>query len=41
MLGDFDATSPLWTADKATYTIQRSGPKLLKSENVPIKTVWQ
>jgi hypothetical protein len=41
LLGDLDASSPLWTAEKATYSLQSSGPKLLRSQRVPVKTVWQ
>ncbi|MGO9020783.1 MAG: hypothetical protein ACLQVJ_20780 [Syntrophobacteraceae bacterium] len=43
LLEGLNAEKPLWTAEKATVAFSRGGgvPKLLKSEKIAVKTVWQ
>jgi hypothetical protein len=41
LLDELDSSSPTWMAEKATLVPGPDGPKLLKSEKVAVKTVWQ
>jgi hypothetical protein len=41
LLGDLNSSNPLWTAEKATTVQGRGGPKLIKSERIAVRTVWQ
>ncbi|MGA3115831.1 MAG: hypothetical protein ABSF90_15525 [Syntrophobacteraceae bacterium] len=43
LLDGLNAGKPLWTAKKATVVFSRGSeaPKLLKSEKIAVKTVWQ
>ena len=41
LLDGLNAKKSLWTAEKATIMYDRAGPKLIKSDVVPVKTVWQ
>jgi hypothetical protein len=41
LLEELDSSSPTWMAEKATLVPGPDGPKLLKSEKVAVKTVWQ
>ena len=41
LLEGLDTKKPLWTAEKATIGHGPRGPKLLKSERLAVKTVWQ
>ena len=41
LLEGLDAKKPLWTAEKATVVQGPQGARLLKSERIGVKTVWQ
>jgi hypothetical protein len=41
LLDDLDSSKPLWTAEKATTVMGPQGPKLIKSERIGIRIVWQ
>jgi len=41
LLGGLDTQRPLWTAVKATVARGIRGPKLIKSERIAVKRVWQ
>lgn len=41
LLDELDSSKPLWTAEKATTVQGPKGPKLIKSERIAVKTVWQ
>jgi hypothetical protein len=41
LLEGLNAEKPLWTAEKATVVQGSKGPKLLKSQKIAVKTVWQ
>jgi hypothetical protein len=41
LLGDLNSSNPLWTAEKAATVQGRGGPKLIKSETIAVRTVWQ
>jgi len=41
LLGELNDKEPQWMAEKATLVPGPDGPKLLRSEKVAVKTVWQ
>jgi len=41
LLDGLDTQRPLWTTVKATVVRGAGGPKLIKSEKMAVKTVWQ
>jgi len=41
LLGDLDTSSPIWMAEKAIMDGGSGASKLLSSEKVAVKTVWQ
>jgi hypothetical protein len=41
LIEGLNTNEPQWLAEKATLIPEPSGPKLPKSEKVPVKTVWQ
>ena len=41
LLDGFSTARPLWTAEKAKIAQSARGPKLIKSQKIAVKTVWQ
>lgn len=41
LLGDLSSEGSRLIAEKAEYSLEANGPKLLQSKRIPVKTVWQ
>lgn len=41
LLDGLNTEKPLWTAEKAAVAQNSRGPKLIKSQRIAVKTVWQ